>query len=146
MITHGHSRCRGGRPSSTYKAWELMWSRCSNPRNASWERYGGRGIAVTERWEAFENFLADMGEKPSGLSLDRKDNNGNYSKDNCHWTTWVRQNRNRSDNVRILYGGRYWSRADLADHAGMRRETLARRLDRNWSVVAAVETPARRYG
>jgi hypothetical protein len=80
----------------TYNTWEHMLARCRNPNNKRWKRYGGRGITVCERWLTFENFLADMGEKPPGLTIERKDNDGNYEPGNCKWATTTDQNRNSS--------------------------------------------------
>ena len=80
----------------TYKAWYNMLARCRNPQNVSWSDYGGRGIRVCEEWNSYERFLSDMGERPGkGLSLDRKDNNGNYNKDNCRWATAKEQGNNK---------------------------------------------------
>jgi hypothetical protein len=75
-----------------------MLQRCSRPTRADWPRYGGRGISVSERWRRFENFLADMGECPPDLSLDRINNEGNYEPGNCRWATLEQQVRNRRPN------------------------------------------------
>lgn len=82
-----------------YAAWAAMIQRCTNPKNPRWKYYGARGISICKRWRhSFENFLTDMGKKPRPeLTLDRKDNNGNYEPSNCWWATWSQQNNNRRD-------------------------------------------------
>jgi len=90
---HGYSRRKNKNP--TYTTWYGMKSRCSNPNDHSYKYYGGRGIAVCERWMNFENFLIDMGERPQGMTLDRNDNEGNYIQSNCKWSTPKEQANNR---------------------------------------------------
>lgn len=89
---HGHGS--PGKRSPTYVSWYNMKQRCNNPKSPEWSRYGGKGISYDERWEDFETFLADMGERPDGTSLDRINPDGCYSKDNCRWATATVQSRN----------------------------------------------------
>ena len=90
-----HGMARHGRVAGIYKSWQAMRERCKNPRHHAYANYGGRGITVCERWESFENFLADMGPRPEGLTLDRIDNEGNYEPGNCRWATRLQQRHNR---------------------------------------------------
>lgn len=88
----------GGYYTATYKKWISMKRRCYGKNNASYHNYGGRGISVCDRWKesnGFENFLNDMGECPSGLTLDRINNNGNYEPSNCRWATLTQQANNK---------------------------------------------------
>lgn len=93
---HGHN-CNA--PTPEYYSWVGMRTRCNNPNATGYERYGGRGIEVCERWEFFPNFLADMGERPDGFSLDRIDPDGNYKPSNCRWSDAKTQRHNRSAKV-----------------------------------------------
>lgn len=101
--THGYAR--GGRKrSKTYSLWAAMVQRCTNPNDSAYVHYGARGIFVDERWKSFLLFLEDMGEAPEGMSLERKDNNKGYSKDNCVWATLAQQSRNKRSNVWVMVG------------------------------------------
>jgi hypothetical protein len=92
---HGHSRAQNGKRPRVYTTWLGMLQRCLNPRNPGFHNYGGRGIIVCKRWHKFENFYADMGDPPDGLTLDRKDNDKGYSPQNCKWSTRLEQVHNR---------------------------------------------------
>lgn len=132
---HGHTV--GKHLSNTYNIWNSMKSRCRNPNVESFPRYGGRGIGYDLRWELFDTFLADMGERPSGLSLERKNNDLGYSKENCKWATKDEQNRNRRDNRFITYQGETLTMAEWVRKTGIRQPLLWRRLNDGWPVELA---------
>jgi hypothetical protein len=92
-LKHGHSP-RGAR-TSLYARWAAIMNRCLNPNDANYASYGGRGIQICERWQTFENILADMGEPPPGLTIDRIDNDRGYEPGNCRWVTMKEQAHNR---------------------------------------------------
>ena len=78
-----------------YRTWASMWSRCTNPNDTGFERWGGRGIKICDRWVVFANFVSDMGDRPSGMTLERRENDGDYSPTNCVWATRSTQCMNR---------------------------------------------------
>lgn len=94
-------RTHGMEHTATYTCWAAMKQRCQNKKNKFYDRYGGRGIKVCDQWQTFDGFFADMGVKPAGLQIERKDNDGDYEPGNCIWATRKAQIRNRSTTVKV---------------------------------------------
>jgi len=134
-VTHGRYR------SLSYRTWDNMLQRCRNSKYPKYYDYGGRGIKVCERWLKFENFLADMGERPEGKSLDRIDVNGDYEPGNCKWATRKEQGSNRRDS--IPFQGQSQSLLAWAEELGISYAALHCRITRGWSVEKAFSTPVK---
>jgi hypothetical protein len=109
-----------------------MLRRCLNPNVPAFKDYGGRGIRVCDRWRKFENFLADMGPRPSDLTLDRVDNNGDYEPGNCRWATRGTQARNARGRLLVSYGAQVMNLIDAASQSGLPYSTVATRIHRGW--------------
>jgi len=119
MLRHGMYK------TPTYKAWTHMKERCRNPKSSEYNNYGGRGITVDPRWDSFENFLTDMGERPfPKAQLDRIDNDGNYTPTNCRWTTVAIQRRNTRRNLMVVLNGESMCVADAAERLGISRPSI----------------------
>lgn len=139
---HGHSA--GGEISPEYQSWYSMRCRCNNPNASNYARYGGRGIRVHERWDVFENFLADLGPRPSpSHTLDRIDVDGNYEPGNCRWATWQEQHRNRRNNHRLSFRGETLTVQEWSERIGIPVKTLHERLRRGLSTERALTQPLR---
>lgn len=132
--THGMSN------TPTYRSWMSMKRRCNDSSNDSYPNYGGRGIKYSLHWEKFDNFLADMGVRPKGTTLDRIDTDGNYTPENCRWADDLTQHRNTRANVMITSRGVTQTLAEWADQLGIRRSTLQKRIANGWSIAAALGT------
>lgn len=119
-----------------------MMDRCYNPKATGFDRYGGRGITVCERWHDIKAFVADMESTYfNGASIDRINNNGNYEPSNCRWATATQQNRNQRGNRLLAYNGETKCLKEWAEQFGIHKTTLWNRLNRGHSVHDALHTP-----
>jgi len=140
--THGYSR--GDKRSPEYSAWAGMIQRCTNPRNDSYKRYGGRGIKVCERWRnSFADFRADVGERPGpGYSLDRTENDGHYEPGNARWATLQMQSRNKCNNRIVLHEGTRMPLVSACEITGVNYDVAKARLRSGWPVERALSPGA----
>jgi hypothetical protein len=144
---HGHSLTVNGKPthSRTYRIWSGIVQRCANPRCKAYPNYGGRGITLCDRWRRdFRAFLADMGEAPEGLTIERVDNDLGYLKSNCTWVSLQDQQRNRRSNRPITAFGRTRLLSDWADEVGIKRVVITYRLGAGWPAERALTWPSKR--
>jgi hypothetical protein len=125
-----------------YWIWSAMLDRCRNSKNTAYANYGGRGIAVCERWVRFENFKSDMGDRPEGKSLDRINNDLGYSPENCRWVSRQEQNSNRRNCIFVeCEGSRVTLKEYCRRHQLPYRPIVKRIQDRNWPMDLALSVP-----
>lgn len=134
----------GGNGTPEFASWQAMLARCRSKRHT----YGGRGIKVCDKWEhSFENFLADMGKKPTlEHSIDRIDSNGDYTPENCRWATRIEQNNNTNRNVKVTYLDKTFSLSQWAKYLGINERTLRNRFNRGsplYEVFSTIPLPRR---
>ena len=134
---HGMS---GGK-SKAYLAWKGLRHRCTDPNYQYAHRYSGRGIGYDPRWDDFENFLEDMGEPELGQTLDRKDNDLGYSKENCRWASIEEQANNKSNNRTFVINGKRQTLSQLSKKAGLESRTVWSRLETGMSIKKALTKP-----
>lgn len=144
---HGESGRGATQQTPAYRTWAAMKLRCYNKNHEHYRFYGGRGISVCERWrQSYRNFLQDMGPRPTGTTLDRIDNDGPYSPDNCRWATKQEQ-VNNSRSVRLLtFDGQTRSISEWARVIGIQDGTIRYRLKKGWSIEQALTAPLQNQG
>lgn len=128
FTTHGKTKTK------TYKVWNSMMERCYSNNHRSYPNYGGRGISACERWFSFENFLVDMGEQPTGFTIERIDVNGNYEPSNCKWASYKEQANNRRNTHYLTFNGVTLSIYLWAERLGMNPRTITSRVHRGWPI------------
>lgn len=145
VVQHGHNRKH--RRSTEYGTWIAMRQRCLDKNNKSFKNYGGRGIKVCSEWaNDFKNFFRDMGPRPKGMTLERKDSNGPYSLENCVWASWKSQQRNRTNNHLITLNGETltvsaWVERGISPVSAF---TVYHRIHDGWPKLKALLTPKTR--
>lgn len=132
---HGMSGTR------TYSIWRGMHTRCTDPKASKAHLYVLKGIKVCERWNDFENFLADMGVAPDGLTIDRIDGDRGYEPGNCRWADRITQGNNTSANHKLTINGRTQTISMWAREIGMKSNTIVYRIRRGWDAEKALTTP-----
>jgi len=138
-----HGSCKNYQRTPEYGTWSAMKERCNCTSNPRYKDYGGRGISVCERWSSsFDEFLKDMGKKPSKKhSLDRIDNNTGYSKDNCRWSIPTEQNRNTRVVLFVAIDGVSKTTYQWSEESKVHPKTIQARLKLGWTAKEAVFTP-----
>lgn len=133
-------KVHGALNTGAYKSWKAMNQRCCNPNNESYDNYGGRGIRVCERWlNSFENFYADMGDRPKGKSLDRIDNDRKYCPENCKWSSAKEQSNNRRNSIVLTLNGESKTMSEWSRLTGIKYITIWTRIKKyNWPVSKAL--------
>lgn len=137
------NKTHGMAETQTWRAWRGMKQRCSNPKTEKFSFYGGRGITFCDRWRTFENFYADMGDCPAGMSLDRIDPNGNYEPGNCRWESSEVQHNNTRRNVYATIGGETKSVVQWCRLLGISQFTVYSRITKGWTAERSLATPIR---
>lgn len=128
----------------TYNSWAAMKQRCYYEKHVEYPRYGARGITVCEAWQTFDGFFKDMGVRPDGMTIDRRDSSGNYEPGNCCWASVSAQANNKRNNHVIEWQGKSQSLSQWAVELGFKNSgILSKRLNRGWTIEQAMTFPER---
>lgn len=139
-LKHGHGSPKWRSPE--FRSWSAMRERCNCPTARGYADYGGRGITICARWRDFKKFLQDMGPRPSAAhTIDRKNTNGNYDPDNCHWATPKQQIRNRRITVFVPSGRSDAPLGQVCEERGVKYDLVRGRLQRGWPLDRSLSTP-----
>jgi hypothetical protein len=142
-----HGFCEG-RIDPVYRVWQMMIQRCHNKKSKDFYLYGARGISVCKRWRnppiGFVNFMQDMGPRPRGCSVERKNSKGDYKPSNCRWATPREQNRNTAQNVMISWEGKTKCVADWAEDLRINRFIIYHRIHAGWPIERLLIQPKKR--
>lgn len=133
LAYRSHGATLNGKKTPTYETWRGMKMRCDMPNNVAYHRYGGRGIQICERWRDYGNFLADMGERPKGMTLDRIDTDGNYEPGNCRWADKHEQSQNRETTRVFQTPEGAMTSADLETRFGVKAKNVGRWARWGWT-------------
>lgn len=142
-----HRTWHGLSHTPEYRIWQDILRRCRNPNRGDYHHYGGRGIEVCSRWQEFTNFYNDMGKRPSSKhTIDRIDNDGDYTPENCTWSTMKEQSNNRSSNVLLTFNGETLNVTQWAEKTGIYVWTLRSRIQLGWTAERALTEPVKKRG
>lgn len=139
ILSGNNNRSHGLSKTPTYATWAGIKDRCRRKNSKNWEDYGGRGVRVCERWDKFENFLQDMGERPPNKSIDRIDNNRGYYPDNCRWATPTEQANNKTTTRWVEFEGNKISMAESSKVYNINYDALKHRLNKGWPIAKALK-------
>ena len=143
---HGQTKSNHTAVTPEYRTWCGILQRCTNPKNTHYDRYGGRGITICDKWRNdFMAFYEDMGKRPAGTTIDRIDNNKGYEPGNCRWADKKTQQNNLSNNVVITHDGITMTLPMWAERLGIKKSCLDARIRRGWAIDRALsEKPQKR--
>lgn len=142
-----HNCARLGKPTPEYRTWVGMKARTQNKNHLCYNLYGGRGITICERWNvSFLNFLADMGRRPPGMTIERIDTNGNYEPGNCKWADMVTQQNNRRNNHLVTFNNQTKTLAQWGKEYNINPIIILKRINRGWRIEDAITMPSQPSG